>query len=388
MKKILSVLLAVIVIASTMSILTVTASAATVYNPKAVVSYSEKYLNSSWKSNSCLNFVATMFKNAYGTSYSSARCAYEYGSKFIDSTSDSNIPIGADVFFYGGNCICKNGGHKCGHIGIYVGDGYIIHAWSGRVIKSKISDVVNTKRYTYLGWGWHGNMSFSTTPTKSDIKFSSFITLSTLTYGKTFSTKAVVKSSSYRIYSVTGGIYNSNGSSKIYEKTVYPNSFSYNVAGSAIDNALLFNKLPVGTFIYRIVACDTSGKTISRSCKFTVKNSNTSVTNNSTKAASTLTINLTQAPTSVSYGKCFGLRGTVTSNYSITSVNGYIIDSNGKTVQSTADNPNAKSLDIRYANLNNNLLFNKLPRGTYRLRIVATDTSGTSRAITRSFNVK
>lgn len=107
-----------------------------------------------------------------------------------------------------------------------------------------------------------------------------------------------------------------------------------------------------------------------------------------TVASSTLNINLTQYPTSTTKGKSFGLRGTVSSNYKITSVRGYIINSSGTTVQSTIDTPNSSSMDIRYASVNQNLLFNKLSRGTYTLKIVASDSSGASRTWSKSFTVK
>lgn len=396
MKKILSVLLAVIVIASTMSALTVTASAAsTVYDANAAICYAQKHYNDG--KGQCAEFVSDCLR-AGGFTAVYSKNAKQLGEKLQKygktipcnnwSSKSSLKAKGFNELLSKGDIIIwvnKSGSGSSGHAMLYSGEtdsqgNVLVYAHNAAKNKQKITPSSNANKLYAI--------HLTKSKIVSDIRISNFTTLSTLTYGKTFSAKATVKSSAYRIYSVTGGIYNSNGSSKIYEKTVYPNSYSYNVAGSSVDNALLFNKLPVGTYIYRIVARDTSGKTVSRSCKFTVKNANSSVTGNSTKATSTLTINLTQAPANVSYGKCFGLRGTVTSNYNITSVNGYIIDSNGKTVQSTTDNPNAKSLNIRYANLNNNLLFNKLPRGTYRLRIVATDTSGTSRAITRSFNVK
>ncbi|MBE6966235.1 MAG: hypothetical protein E7441_09420 [Ruminococcaceae bacterium] len=107
-----------------------------------------------------------------------------------------------------------------------------------------------------------------------------------------------------------------------------------------------------------------------------------------TSEPSTLDIDLTQSPSTINQGSMFGLRGTVTSNYKITSVNGYIINSSGSTVQSTTDTPNAKSMDIRYANVNQKLLFDKLSPGEYTLKIVATDASGKSRSSLTFFNVK
>ncbi|MBQ2839953.1 MAG: peptidoglycan DD-metalloendopeptidase family protein [Oscillospiraceae bacterium] len=103
---------------------------------------------------------------------------------------------------------------------------------------------------------------------------------------------------------------------------------------------------------------------------------------------STLNINVTQYPTTIDQGKLFGLRGEVTSNYTISSVKGYIINSNGDTVQSTTDTPKSKRMDIRPASLNQNLLFNKLSSGKYTLKIVAKDSSGKSKTWDEVFVVK
>lgn len=102
---------------------------------------------------------------------------------------------------------------------------------------------------------------------------------------------------------------------------------------------------------------------------------------------STLAINMTSYPSSINVGSSYGLRGTVSSNYTIKQVNGYIINSSGNTVMSTTDYPNSYSMDVRYANLNNNLVFNRLGAGTYTLKIVATD-SKISRTWTANFTVK
>ena len=105
-------------------------------------------------------------------------------------------------------------------------------------------------------------------------------------------------------------------------------------------------------------------------------------------ADSTLNINVTQCPTTINEGESFGLRGEVTSNYTISSVKGYIINSNGDIVQSTTDTPKSKRMDIRPASLNQNLLFNKLSSGKYTLKIVAKDSSGKSKTWDEAFVVK
>lgn len=73
--------------------------------------------------------------------------------------------------------------------------------------------------------------------------------------GDVFILKGIVNSDS-TISSLTAGIYDSHKNTK-YEKTVYPNSKSYNLKG--IDSAMRFDKLGVGTYIYRIVVKNDSG---------------------------------------------------------------------------------------------------------------------------------
>ncbi len=167
MKKTLVLVLTIISLVSVLLGNVAIASAATTYDAQKIVEKAESYLGStSFGRGYCLKFVRMMFQEQYGF-YSSACCAYNYGTKYIDSTSQNNIPIGADVFFTGSSSTCSSCGKKCGHIGIYVGNGYIIHNWSGKIQKHKISDITKSGSYSYRGWGWHGNKSFTTTSTET-----------------------------------------------------------------------------------------------------------------------------------------------------------------------------------------------------------------------------
>ncbi len=162
MKKTLSFLLAMALLICMLPSMSLPVSAAG-YNAQTVVNIALNNVGStSFKSGYCLNFVKQMFMQAYGFE-STAPCAYEYGSKFIDSTSRDNIPLGADVFFSGGkigdSTICSNCRNIAGHVGIYVGDGYIVHLYGTKVVKTTIDYVLNTSgyNYQYRGWGYHGN---------------------------------------------------------------------------------------------------------------------------------------------------------------------------------------------------------------------------------------
>lgn len=134
----------------------------TSYEINKVIQYAEGKLNTSFANGYCLRFVRYCFKDCYGID-SSTCCAYKYGNEFIDDTSRDNIPIGADVFFGGSKYICSTCKNKCGHIGIYVGDGNIIHAWDGKIQKMSI-DYIISRGYPYRGWGWHADMTFTSAP--------------------------------------------------------------------------------------------------------------------------------------------------------------------------------------------------------------------------------
>ena len=162
MKKTLSFLLAIALVIGMLSSMSVPVSAAG-YNAQTVVNIALGKVGTTYAKSSCLAFVREMFEAAYGFS-STARCAYEYGSQFLDSTSRDNIPLGADVFFTGGNVTCgANDGNGCfnkaGHVAIYVGDGNIVHAWDGNIVKTTIDYVANKQSYQYRGWGYHGDVT-------------------------------------------------------------------------------------------------------------------------------------------------------------------------------------------------------------------------------------
>ena len=158
---------------------TVTASAYsnqnTPLNPQQLVNAANSaaaagtYNGSGYK-NLCLAFVATIVRDTYNfQDRSTSCCAYNYGSLFMDkvTTSWENVPAGADIFFGGSNVTCN--GHKAGHVGIYVGNGQIVHAWGGKIQKTTVQYVINCG-YPMRGWGWHGNYNFTNSVQPSTFK--------------------------------------------------------------------------------------------------------------------------------------------------------------------------------------------------------------------------
>lgn len=135
-----------------------------------------------WK-NLCLGFVNSCFNKAYGivAGNEEACCAYHYGSLYIDSTSRDNIPIGADVFFDGSSVWCGGCNHSAGHIGIYVGNGLVVHSWDNYrdppgIFISTIDYIVRCG-YPYRGYGWHGNVELTTGYISSCESYPSYATL-------------------------------------------------------------------------------------------------------------------------------------------------------------------------------------------------------------------
>lgn len=130
------------------------------FTASEVANYFKNQVGKSYPSGYCLAFVADTFANM-GAARSSACCASGYGNSHISSTSIDNIPIGADVFFTscgGGPCSsCKS--RYYGHIGVYVGDGYFVHATGGTVQKTSLKGT-NWKN-KYRGWGYHSNVTIS-----------------------------------------------------------------------------------------------------------------------------------------------------------------------------------------------------------------------------------
>lgn len=155
-KRIISLLLMIVMIVSIVPFGTISASAATTLTSAQIKKYVESRVNQSYAAGYCMAFVRECFMNLGGP-VSTACCAYKYGSQHIVSTSKDNIPIGADVFFANRNVKCSNCGNYCGHIGIYVGNGEMVHASGGKVRRDKLTWVSN-----YRGWGYHGGIKLLT----------------------------------------------------------------------------------------------------------------------------------------------------------------------------------------------------------------------------------
>jgi len=152
------------------------ASATTSKTPEEVVAFLElDMINHSkdYGADLCLQYISDVYgKMGFETRYNLSSAINYWnilkneGKAHYDSLS--NVPIGADVFFNSGSNFGSSG-----HVGIYVGDGYIIHNRTLRnpsgslieygVVKQKISDN-NYYMSCYLGWAWHDWVSVGGDP--------------------------------------------------------------------------------------------------------------------------------------------------------------------------------------------------------------------------------
>jgi len=99
----------------------------------------------------CQSFVWRVFRDAKVVN-ASRDSAANAQKAWMESTSRENIPIGAALYFTSSSV------H--GHVGIYTGDGKMIHAVA-TVREETISDHWWSN---YQGWGWHGGKELERSP--------------------------------------------------------------------------------------------------------------------------------------------------------------------------------------------------------------------------------
>lgn len=150
MKKVLSVFLSIVILLSITSVTANTYARSSITSSE-VTSYMNSLVGQTNNySGYCLLFVTKCWENmGFAGSYGWGN-ATNFAAQNTVSTSKDNIPVGADVYFTSpdGN----------GHIGIYVGNGYFVHAGSTSTYeKSSIYETYYSNRYT--GWGWHPNVT-------------------------------------------------------------------------------------------------------------------------------------------------------------------------------------------------------------------------------------
>ena len=314
--------------------------------------------------------------SSYGVTY------YEWS----DYKNGAFTPKKGDLIFFNWKSAAQLS--RAEHVGLISenpsanGNYVVIKSYEGNTKKNKVEYKNRTvsKNNGYFEGGYiigFGRPNYTGNITESlNISLTSYPT--TIKVGSSFGLRGSV-TSGYSIKKVQGYIY--RGSEVVQSSTDTPNSTSMNIQTANLNNKLKFGELSAGSYSLVVTAVDASGAAKKITKNFTV-------VSQPTKTTSTLAIILDKYPVSISEGSSYGLRGSVKSNYNISLVKGYIINSNGSTVQSSTDKPNSESMDIQYANLNNNLRFGKLSAGNYTMKIEAYDTSGRVVTASKSFTVK
>ncbi len=113
---------------------------------------------------------------------------------------------------------------------------------------------------------------------------------------------------------------------------------------------------------------------------------NSGSSSNNAPAASTLSISEAKYPSdTLTKGKSFGIRGIISSNYTITNVTAQIKSGN-TVVQVKSVNPNSTSYDLK-GEINNAMVFGRLPAASYTFVVTASDQVTTKQLIETSFNI-
>lgn len=195
----------------------------------------------------------------------------------------------------------------------------------------------------------------------SNIKLTDAVYPTEIVSGKTFSVYGIV-SSDNDITSVQVSVTDSSGKTA-FSYTGKPYEKTYDIHN--IDYLMTFSKLEAGEYTYKIIASDTqSSNVILLSKKFSVVSS---------APSSTLKLTSANYPDTITEGNTFAVYGTVSSEYTITSVTCAVYSSNGTLQFTKTVNPDDNSYSIN--SLDKYMTFSKLTVGNYTYKITASDTT-------------
>jgi len=203
---------------------------------------------------------------------------------------------------------------------------------------------------------------------ESDIRFISASSPQKLNKGQSYRIKAKVESETYKISYAAGSIINADGTTLFEEKT-NPYAYSFDFTGSEIADALRFEELPAGEYTLRLSAKDSNGGVALKMLDFTI-------TETSKKDSDIKFVSASSVP-SITKGSSYTISAKVSSGaYKITYAAGALINSKGKTIRTRNTTPNSNSFDFGGSTINEELKFNDLGVGKYKLRLSAKDSNG------------
>ena len=208
---------------------------------------------------------------------------------------------------------------------------------------------------------------------KSKLAITKAVYPSTLYRGDGFSIGGKI-TSNYKIKSVTVSVTDKTGKT-LLSASAKPSAKKYDVGG--LDARIKFGTLETGTYTYSVKATDS-------------KQTRTLVSNRveiiDKPVYSTLKIESYNYPSSLSKGRSFSIKGSISSNKKIETVTVEVVNSSGKAVLSASAKPGAKSFQVK--ELDPKIRFGTLDKGSYTYKIVAKDTVKTLTLVNRSFTVK
>ena len=114
------------------------------------IAWAKSKLGTAAYSGRCQAFVADAYAYGAGMPRRSAGTANAARNLWRVSTSRKNIPVGAAVYFDSPTA------PAAGHVGIYIGNNQLIHAFG--TVKIMSVDAVIGAGYAYQGWGWNGGV--------------------------------------------------------------------------------------------------------------------------------------------------------------------------------------------------------------------------------------
>ena len=179
--------------------------------------------------------------------------------------------------------------------------------------------------------------------------------------------------SNCKIKKVTVSVTDKSGNKKI-SVSASPSAKKYDVG--KLDAKVKFGTLDTGTYTYSVTATDSKQTKTLLSKRFEVIDK---------PVYSTLKIESYTYPTSISEGKSFSIKGSISSNKKIEKVTVEVVDSDGQAVLSASAKPDAKSFQLK--ELDPKIKFGKLTAGTYTYKVVAKDTVKTLTLVKKSFTV-